>query len=322
VARPSLRRRILALLTVLVTLETAATVPLLDRWAPATGPVVEAQHDPGRCPVQHDHRICVHHQSSPAHPTSPAPSTPDASVGALTGIAPAATSAGTILLTAQAPRGSQHLQELRSGTLLWATWPEIAKTAAIYSVIGAVHWLRRERFLTISLRPEVAREKGWSVRWWHFVFYALFGVVVTSSVAIAGVLLVFTFLVIPAVIAYLFSTRPGRRRADHLQPDGQPQSEAEATAESPDPSAEDRPGKVVQPLFDGDRCDAVPGRDREPCLAVVAVGCGAKFRSAAARPGRAPLNVAYGWAARDLRGPPGRRTPGRLSFGRREVIEW
>lgn len=128
---------------------------------------------------------------------------------AIIGIVYVVASAGTILLTAQAPRGSEHVQELLTGTLLWVTWPEIAKTAAIYAAIGAIHWMLRDRFLTISLRPEVARDKGWSVRWWDFVFYALFGVVVTSSVAIAGVLLVFTFLVIPAVIAYLFSKSPG-----------------------------------------------------------------------------------------------------------------
>lgn len=128
---------------------------------------------------------------------------------AIIGIVYVVASAATILLTAQAPRGAEHVQELLTGTLLWVTWPEIGKTAIVYAVIGVIHWVLRERFLTISLRPETARRRGWSVRWWDFVFYALFGVVVTSSVAIAGVLLVFTFLVIPAVIAFLFSTRPG-----------------------------------------------------------------------------------------------------------------
>ncbi|NIR44147.1 MAG: metal ABC transporter permease, partial [Gemmatimonadetes bacterium] len=66
------------------------------------------------------------------------------------------------------------------------------------------------RFFTISMNPEEARRRGWSVKLWDFVFYALFGVVVTSSVAIAGVLLVFSFLVIPAVIAFLFTVQPGK----------------------------------------------------------------------------------------------------------------
>ncbi len=126
---------------------------------------------------------------------------------AIIGIVYVAATAGTILLAAQAPRGSEHVEHLLTGSLLWVTWPEIIKTAIIYGLIGAVHWLLRERFLTISLRPHEAAARGWRVRGWDFVFYALFGVMVTLSVAIAGVLVVFSFLVIPAVIAFLFTSR-------------------------------------------------------------------------------------------------------------------
>ncbi len=119
-------------------------------------------------------------------------------------------SAGTILLAAQAPRGAEHVEELLTGSLLWVTWPQIIKTALAYIPIAALHWLFRDRFLTISLDPQRARELGWSVARWDFLFYALFGVVVTVSVAIAGVLLVFSFLVIPAVIAFLFTASPAR----------------------------------------------------------------------------------------------------------------
>ncbi len=129
---------------------------------------------------------------------------------AIIGIVYVVASAGTILLAAQAPRGSEHVEELLSGSLLWVTWPEILKTGLIYVVIGALHWSLRHRFLTISMRPGEAQRRGWSVAGWDFLFYALFGVVVTSSVAIAGVLVVFSFLVIPAVIAFLFTARPGR----------------------------------------------------------------------------------------------------------------
>jgi zinc/manganese transport system permease protein len=128
---------------------------------------------------------------------------------AIIGIVYVVATAGTILLAAQAPRGSEHVEELLTGTLLWVTWPKIWKTAIIYGAIGLVHWLLRNRFITISLEPEVARQRGWRIALWDFLFYALFGVVVTSSVAIAGVLVVFSFLVIPAVIAFLFTARPG-----------------------------------------------------------------------------------------------------------------
>jgi zinc/manganese transport system permease protein len=106
--------------------------------------------------------------------------------------------------------GSENVEHLLTGSLLWVTWPAILKTVIVYGVLGIAHWLLRKRFLTISLHPEQAAAKGWKVAGWDFLFYALFGVVVTSSVAIAGVLLVFSFLVIPAVIAFFFVSTPGR----------------------------------------------------------------------------------------------------------------
>ena len=129
---------------------------------------------------------------------------------AIIGIVYVVATAGTILLASQAPRGSEHVEHLLTGSLLWVTWPEIWRTAIIYVVLGIVHWLLRERFLVISLRPDEAKARGWSVRWWDFVFYAIFGLVVTISVAIAGVLVVFSFLVIPAVIAFLFTSDTSR----------------------------------------------------------------------------------------------------------------
>jgi len=128
---------------------------------------------------------------------------------ALIGILFVTASAATILLAAQAPRGAEHVEELLTGTLLWVTWPDVIRIGAIYLVLGLVYWILRRRFLTISLRPAEARTKGWRLGWWDFVFYALFGVVVTVSVAVAGVLLVFSFLVMPAVIAFLFTSRTG-----------------------------------------------------------------------------------------------------------------
>ncbi|HEX9691327.1 MAG TPA: iron chelate uptake ABC transporter family permease subunit [Gemmatimonadales bacterium] len=128
---------------------------------------------------------------------------------AIIGIVYVVASAATILLAAQAPRGAEHVEQLLTGTLLWVTWPRIWKTAALYLVLAAVHWVFRKRFMLISLHPKEAIALGYRVRLWDFVFYALFGLVVTASVSIAGVLLVFSFLVIPAVIAFLFTERSG-----------------------------------------------------------------------------------------------------------------
>ncbi len=90
---------------------------------------------------------------------------------------------------------------------------DVAKTAILYGVIGIFHYIFRKQFLLISTNPEEAEAKGLSIRFWDFLFYASFGFVVTSSVAIAGVLLVFCYLVVPSVGAMLFADRIGRRLA-------------------------------------------------------------------------------------------------------------
>jgi zinc/manganese transport system permease protein len=127
---------------------------------------------------------------------------------AIIGIVYVVSSAATILLASRAASGAEHVEDLLTGSLLWTTWPTIGKTAALYGALGALHWILRDKFFTISLAPAEAHARGWNVAVWDFVFYALFGLVVTSSVAIAGVLVVFSFLVIPAVIAFLFTERP------------------------------------------------------------------------------------------------------------------
>src|SRR5260370_32060349 len=90
--------------------------------------------------------------------------------------------------------------------------PTIIQLAAAYGALGVFHYLRRHRFLTISFHPDEAERQGWKVKWWDFLFYVSFGVVITLAVPVAGVLMVFSFLVVPAVIAFLF-TRDLRRLA-------------------------------------------------------------------------------------------------------------
>jgi zinc/manganese transport system permease protein len=99
------------------------------------------------------------------------------------------------------------------GNILSVTWPELGKTAVLYALVGVFHFIFRERFLTISLDEEEAVRRGYNIRLWDFLFYMSFGFVVTSSVAIAGVLLVFCFLIVPSVAAMLFAERLGPRLA-------------------------------------------------------------------------------------------------------------
>jgi zinc/manganese transport system permease protein len=85
------------------------------------------------------------------------------------------------------------------GSILSVSGREVLKVAALYAAIGLFHWLCRGPFFLISTKPDRAFRDGLAVRWWDFLFYASFGVVVTSSVRIGGVLLVFSYLIVPAL---------------------------------------------------------------------------------------------------------------------------
>jgi zinc/manganese transport system permease protein len=130
---------------------------------------------------------------------------------ALIGIVYALSAAASILVLSQAPEGGEELKALLVGHLLFVEWREIAKTALLYGLIGLGHWAARRPLLAISQDPERAFAQGLRVRWWDFLFYASFGVVVTSSVEMAGVLLVFSFLIVPAVCGVLLADTVGRR---------------------------------------------------------------------------------------------------------------
>jgi zinc/manganese transport system permease protein len=132
---------------------------------------------------------------------------------AIIGIVYAVASAATILAMSRATSESEHLKDMLVGNILAVSWWEVGQTAALYAVIGAFHYLYRQKFLTISLDHRKAEEMGLNVRFWDFLFYASFGFVVTSSVLIAGVLLVFCYLIVPSVAAMLFADRIGPRLA-------------------------------------------------------------------------------------------------------------
>lgn len=124
---------------------------------------------------------------------------------AIIGIVFVVASAAAILVADKAPRGGEAIKDILVGSLLWVGWPAIVRLAVIYAVVGVFHWILRRRFLTISFEPAEAEAKGWKLRWWDFWFYLSFGIVITFSVPIVGVLLVFSFLVVPAAIAFQFT---------------------------------------------------------------------------------------------------------------------
>ena len=132
---------------------------------------------------------------------------------AIIGISYAVASAAVILTLSKATGEAEHLRDMLVGNILSVQWPEVWLTGVIYLVIGLFHYVFRKRFLEISMDPGAAAARGVSVKSWDFLFYASFGFVVTRSVAIAGVLLVFCYLIVPSVGGMLFSGRIGPRLA-------------------------------------------------------------------------------------------------------------
>lgn len=124
---------------------------------------------------------------------------------AVIGLVYAVVAGVAILVIDKAPHGAEHIKELLTGNILWVKWATIGKAALVYSGVGIFHFVYRKKFLLISNNPEKAYQQGWSVRFWDFLFYVSFGIVITHSVGTAGVLLVFVFLVVPAITSIMIT---------------------------------------------------------------------------------------------------------------------
>ena len=130
---------------------------------------------------------------------------------AVIGVVYVVSAAAAVLVLDRAPHGAEHLRSMLVGNILTVSGGDAVKVGALYAGIGAFHWLCRRPFLLISADPDSAFRLGWRVRLWDFLFYASFGLVVTSSVRIAGVLLVFSYLIVPALAGIALSARTGTR---------------------------------------------------------------------------------------------------------------
>src|SRR5579863_3575579 len=120
---------------------------------------------------------------------------------ALIGVIYVVAAAASILLIDRAPQGAEHLKQILTGNILTSGLGEIAVIVPLYMAVALVHFL---------LRRKLAQSGSLL---WEFVFYATFGMVVTSSVALAGVLLVFSFLIIPAAIGVMYASTLPRQLA-------------------------------------------------------------------------------------------------------------
>lgn len=121
------------------------------------------------------------------------------------GISYVVASAAVILLSSFSAEGTEHVKETLTGSLIWATWPTVLKMMGVFAVVALFHWRFRAAMIAVTFAPQTMPR----VKLWDFVFYLTFGVAITFSVGLAGVLLIFSTLVIPAVIAFLYTDRFG-----------------------------------------------------------------------------------------------------------------
>ena len=130
---------------------------------------------------------------------------------AVIGISYVVAAAAAVLLLSRAAEGDEEIKNMLVGNILLVTPHEVWKCFALFVAVGVFHFSLRRNFLLVSFDRDGAYQKGLRVRWWDFLFYAVFGLVVTSFVRIAGVLLVFSYLIVPAVCGINLATRISHR---------------------------------------------------------------------------------------------------------------
>jgi zinc/manganese transport system permease protein len=132
---------------------------------------------------------------------------------ALIGIVYVVAAAASFLLLSRSPEGNEELRRTLVGEILLVQPGEVLRTFAMFTAIGIVHLIFRRKFWLLSFAPEQGKSEGLRLWLWDFLFYILFGIAVTSFVRMGGVLLVFSYLIIPAVCANIFATTMRTRLA-------------------------------------------------------------------------------------------------------------
>ena len=130
---------------------------------------------------------------------------------AVIGIAYVVAAAAAVILLSRAAEGDEQIKQMLVGNILLVSPVDVWKCFGLFLLVGTLHFLLRRNFLLVSFDRDGAYATGLRVRWWDFLFYAAFGLVVTSFVRIAGVLLVFTYLIVPAVCGITLAGSLGRR---------------------------------------------------------------------------------------------------------------
>jgi zinc/manganese transport system permease protein len=125
---------------------------------------------------------------------------------AVIGVSYAVSAAAALFLVGIAPGGHVHIQEMLAGSILWATWGDVLWSTGVFAAVGLCFYLFRKPFRSISESYDDAIAQGYNTLAWDFLFYALVGVVITMAVRVAGVVVVFAFLIMPATLSAAFAT--------------------------------------------------------------------------------------------------------------------
>lgn len=123
---------------------------------------------------------------------------------AIIGVAFAFAQALSFLIADKIPHGSEHISSLLNGNILWVNKFQLIKTATIYSLLGLIHFFIYKKLWLVSSNEQLARDSGLNIKFWDLIFYLGFGLVITSSVQIGGILLVFAYLIVPALISQIY----------------------------------------------------------------------------------------------------------------------
>ena len=132
---------------------------------------------------------------------------PKICIEAIIGISYAVATTAAVILIDKAAGSDEHVKDMIIGSILWVKWADIIKSFVVYAIIGFIHYYFRDKFIPLSENYEQAIQKGVKVRLWDFIFYLTLGIVVMHSVRIGGILIVFSFLIIPSSISALFSNK-------------------------------------------------------------------------------------------------------------------
>jgi len=130
---------------------------------------------------------------------------------AIIGVSYAIAAASALFILATAAGGDVHMEHMLTGSILWAQWTDILYCACLFGLVGLFHFIFRKRFISISEDYQGAVARGEKAALWDFLFYVSMGLVITFSVKIAGVLVIFSFLIIPATFSAMFAESWGRR---------------------------------------------------------------------------------------------------------------